>query len=307
MGDSGAAPQQRPSERYWFFPPASRRPWPTTRSRLRKSRRHKAQPGTEDRAAENRPHRPRQPRRPGPLRRCSRCTVRCFPRFPLPCRQARPPLPRRPRRPPGRPWHPDRGPQPHPRRPLPRGRDGPGLPQRPGRRPPREPVLWQRQEPPLRRPLLRPLQRRPEQGRGLPHCPRRRPPCRGPAERPPAAVWGPTPPGPGTLQAWGTTGRPPPRFPCPAPPCQRRCPSTRASPSRRGRRRPPEHRKDRDRQYLPPGHCPACPMPWYGWVPDSLAWVPRPGWYSCVCAAPKAAWAPARRAPEGDFDHFYEL
>ena len=286
MGDSGAAPQQRPSERYWFFPPASRRPWRTTRSRLRKTWHPKAEPGIEGRAQANRAPRPRQPRHPGPLRRCSRCLLRCFRRLPRPCPQARPPLPRPLRRTPGRPWHPGHRPQPRP--PVPRLPAGPGPPRRPGLQLPLEPALRQRLAAPLRRPLPRPLQRRPEQpGEVLPRCPGRRPRCRGPVERPPAAPRRPTPPGPARLAVWGTTRRPPARFPRRAPSCQRRCPSTRASPSPRGRRRPPEHRKDRDRQFPPPVRCPACPMPWCGWAPDWLAWVPPQGWYSSACAAPK--------------------
>lgn len=287
MGESGEAPQQRPSERYWFFPPASRRPWLTTRSRLRKTRQHKPRPGTEARPPANR--RPRPPRHPGHLRRCSRCPARCFPRFPLPCPQDRPPLRRRLRPPPGRPWRPDHKPQPQPRRRRPRLRAGPGPPRPRGRPPPLEPVLRHRRAALLRRPLPRPLEPRREQpGEVPPRCPGRRPPCRGPVKRQPVLPRRPTPPGPAGL-ARGTTHRLRVRCPRRPPPCQRRCPSTRASPSPPARRKPPPHRKDRGRQFPPPAHCPAYPMPWCGWAPDWWAWVPLPGWCSCACAAPEGA------------------
>lgn len=189
MGDSGAAPQQRPSERYWFFPPASRRPWLTTRSPLRRIRRHKdpsPQPprrsdcprrpvkalrerrkprgtldpvmrGTAGREPANprRDPRPRAPRaRHGQF---FRCRVPCFRRSAVP----RPRRPRRQARPVRRPrerhWHLARGPQPPPLRPALRPRTGQSLPRHPG--PPlrqRRPLTQQPARP--RRPGHRPVQ-----------------------------------------------------------------------------------------------------------------------------------------------------
>jgi len=167
MGDSGAAPQQRPSERYWFFPPASRRPWLTTRSPLRRIRQHKDPwpqaprhldcPRPPARALPNRtvPRGTVDPdvrgmaargptnllpalRPPVPRARRGqffRCLVPCFRPSMLPRRRGPRPLPRPLRRPPGRHWHLAREPQPPLLRAAPRPRTGQSLPLRPG--PPR--------------------------------------------------------------------------------------------------------------------------------------------------------------------------
>jgi hypothetical protein len=345
MGDSGAAPQQRPSERYWFFPPASRRPWLTTRSPLRRIRRHKdpwpqpprrsdcprrpvkalpelraprgtVHPGMRETAGSERtnPLRdpgPREPRaRHGPF---FRCRVPCFRRPTVPRPRGPRRLPRPVRRPPKRRRHLAREPQPLPLRPALRPPTGQSLPRRPG--PPlrqRRPLTPQPALPrwPGRRPrqaFLRPVGRPPEhQQEGLLPPPEPRQQCRAPAAR--AVLSFPRPPWRAavlsacrapTVQAVLT--------PHMRPPCQRRCPSTRASPSPPARRTLRAPRPDRDRQFPPPAHCLACPMPWCGWVRALLAWERLPAWCSCGCAASKGEHLVACYTRECDFAHFYEL
>lgn len=254
MGDSGEVPQQRPSEWYWFFPPASRRPWPMTQPRPRIPR-HK------------RRWAPEQPR-PHPSRRGPHCP-RCCPTF----RSPSPPGPR---------WRRTCGP-PLRRLRLRRRRlrhhpPGPPPPQPPHPPPPRGPV---RRGPHLPRPLLlwRSLRLRapsvPAPGPALQQVRQGRPSAALPQspKTPPRLLPVRKEPGGRLRQAPSRRARP-----------------CRQAPSPRWQtvpRRLPEYRQVPAAPFLPLRPCRAFPMPWCGWALDWWAWEPQPVSCSCACAGCK--------------------